>query len=118
MKAEVQTTSKKLTFTKVSGADGYVIYGAPCGSESKLVKITELSSSQTSYQVTGLEKDTCYKYMVKAYKVINGKKVIMTVSRMVHSTTVSKKYANPTKVNSGSSSITLKVELPRNWHAR
>lgn len=104
--AKGDVDSQTLTFTKVPDADGYILYGAPCG--GKLVKIADVNKDITSYQVTGLKKNTYYKYQVKAYQLVNGKKVILCVSKLVHSTTNSKKYANPTKVTSDVSTVSLK----------
>lgn len=109
LKAEGQKTSQKLTFTKVTGADGYIVYGNSCGIDNHLDKIADISSKTTSYWVKGLKADIYYKYQVKAYKVVNGKKVIIAVSKIVHSTTESKKYTNPTKVTTSTSTVSLKV---------
>ncbi len=90
--------SQKLTFTKVNGADGYIIYGAKCGIKNKLKRITDVKANESSYIHKKLKKETYYKYQIKAYKIIDGKKVILATSKVVHSTTTSKKYTNPTKV--------------------
>lgn len=107
LRAEGGTTSQKLNYTKVSEADGYVIYGAPCGLDNQLIKIADVSANSLSYTVKGLKSDTYYKYVVKAYQVINGKKVIVAKSKMVHSTTTSKKNANPTMITVISTKVSL-----------
>ncbi len=109
LSAKAAKTEQKLTYNKVSGADGYIIYGAPCGSNNKFVKLADVSGKITSYKNKGLNKDTYYKYKVKAYKIINGKKVIIAISKVIHSITTSKTYANPTKVTADTSAITLAV---------
>ncbi len=58
----------KLTWNKVSGASGYVIYQAKNG---KWVKIKTTTS--TSYTVSKLQSGTSYKFAVKAYKTVSGK---------------------------------------------
>lgn len=107
--AKAGETTQTLSYQKVSGADGYILYGAPCGVDNHMEKIADLSADVTSYKVTGLAKNTHYKYMVKAYKITDGKKTIIAVSKMVHSTTNSSKYTNPTKVTSNVSAVSLKV---------
>ncbi|MBE5935376.1 MAG: hypothetical protein E7262_06250 [Lachnospiraceae bacterium] len=57
--------SMKLSWSKVSGADGYCIYKYNTKTE-KYDKIKTTTS--TSYKVTGLSGFTSYKYIVKAYK--------------------------------------------------
>ncbi len=109
LKAKGGTTSQNLIYSKVSGADGYVIYGAACGINNHLEKIADVSADTSSYQITGLKKDTYYKCQVKAYKLINGKKIIIAVSKITHSTTQSETYANPTKVTVNDTNLSMKI---------
>ncbi|MFA9465533.1 MAG: beta strand repeat-containing protein, partial [Velocimicrobium sp.] len=109
LSATAAKTSQKLNYKKVSGADGYIIYGAPCGRDNKLVKLADVSGKITSYKNKNLNKATYYKYRVKAYKVINGKKVIIAISKVIHSSTTSKAYDNPAKVTVDTSVIKLAV---------
>jgi hypothetical protein len=118
--AKATATTQKLSYAKVSGADGYLIYGAKCGKD--MTELADVEGTVTSYTVNNLKQATYYKYQVKAYKLINGKKVIIAVSKTVHSVTTSKIYGNPVKVTANVSSVTLeagktkllvcKVELP------
>lgn len=65
--------SVKLTWGKVSGANGYYVYHKTSGGEWKRIK--EISSGSTvTYTDTGLTCGTKYIYTVKAYKTVNGKK--------------------------------------------
>lgn len=103
--AKADSTSQKLSYAKVTGADGYLIYGAQYG--KKLKKLADVDEKVRSYTVKKLKKGTYYTYQVKAYKVIDGKKVILAESSPIHSVTTSKTYGNPTKIVIKESSITL-----------
>ena len=105
--AKADNTSQKLSYAKVTGADGYLIYGAQYG--KKLKKLADVEGKVRSYTVKKLKKGTYYTYQVKAYKVIDGKKVILAESSLIHSVTASKTYGNPTKIVIKKSSITLKA---------
>ncbi len=107
LRTKATANSQKLTYNQISGADGYVIYGAPCGTNNKLVKLADVSGEITSYTHKYLKKGTYYKYQVKAYKIINGKKVVIAVSKVNHSVTISKSLDNPTKVEVNTSAVTL-----------
>jgi len=107
--AEAAETSQKLTYTKASEADGYIIYSSPCGINNKMVKLADVSGKTTSYSHKGLKKAKYYKYYIQAYNIINGKKVVIATSKVIHSVTTSKTYANPTKIVSDTSAVILTV---------
>lgn len=83
-----KNTSQKLTWSKVKGADGYLVYAARCS-----------------------KGNDWYKYEVQAYYIVDGKKVVFGRSLQLHAATKgSKKYANPVAVRiAGSKKRTLKV---------
>lgn len=95
----------KLTWKKMKKADGYIVYGAKCG--KKMKKIKEISSSKKTYTVKKLKKGTYYKYIVVAYKLVGGEKVVLSTSKTVHVTTKGGKFGNPKKVTHAKK-ITLK----------
>ncbi|HEX3076662.1 MAG TPA: hypothetical protein VHQ24_07360, partial [Lachnospiraceae bacterium] len=107
LSAKATKTSQKLTYVKVSGADGYLIYGAKCGQSLK--KIADVKGNVLNYNVKNLKQSTYYKYQVKAYKMIDGEKVIVSNSKIVHSITEDKTYANPIKVITDTTSVKLSV---------
>jgi len=107
--AKAAETSQKLSFTKIHRADGYIIYGSLCGTNNKMVKLADVSGKITSYNHKGLKITNYYKYYVQAYKIMNGKKVAIATSKVIHSNTTSKTYANPTKVISDTSAVILTV---------
>ena len=70
LKASAWTTSSvKLTWSKVTGANGYIIYKYDY-STKKTTRIEKTSA--TSFSVTGLPTGKKYKFSVKAYKTYNG----------------------------------------------
>ncbi len=105
--AKADKTSQKLTYAKVTGADGYLIYGAQYG--KKLKKLADVDGKVRNYTVKKLKKGTYYTYQVKAYKLVDGKKVTIAESSLIYSVTTSKTYGNPTKLVIKKSSITLAV---------
>lgn len=102
----------RIHWMKVTGADGYIIYGSRCnhgGTERKLKKLKTITSGKTTrYTHKGLKKNTWYKYKVTAYKLANGKKVKIGSSLCLHSLTKGSRYANPSKVKVSRTKITLK----------
>jgi hypothetical protein len=107
LSAKAAATTQKLKFTKVSGADGYLIYGALCGKD--MTELADVTATVTSYTVKDLKQATYYKYQVKAYKLVNGEKVIIAVSKVIHTITTGKIYENPVKVTSDVSQVTLEI---------
>lgn len=108
LQARVDKTDKKsvrLKWNPVSGADGYDIYGARCNTKSKkykmqFIKTVKQGNKKTySYTQKKRKKGTYYKYIVKAYKEIEGKKITIGVSKCIHATTTGGKYGNAKKVN-------------------
>jgi uncharacterized repeat protein (TIGR02543 family) len=69
------STSGKLTWSKVSYAHGYEIYRSKSskGTYSRLKTIT--NGVTVSYKNTGLLRNKTYYYKVRAYRIVNGKKV-------------------------------------------
>lgn len=87
-------TSQKLSWKKVKGADGYEIYMAPCNTPGKKYKLKlkrTVKRSKTSYTVKGLRRATAYRYVIKAYRIVDGKKVYIAKSETIRATTKGKK---------------------------
>lgn len=63
------STDVKLTWKKTTGATGYEIYQTSGNSWKKIASV-----NSTSYTDKKLEKGTLYKYKIRAYKNVNGKK--------------------------------------------
>lgn len=79
------TSAKKaqVSWGKVSGASGYVIYRATSqkGSYQKVATVTK--GSTTSYTNTGLTSQRTYYYKVRAYSTVDGKNVYSSYSGIV-----------------------------------
>ena len=111
----MQARSTKLTgksvtlkWKKVPKADGYKVYGNRCGRKNHYKLIKDLGKGKTSYTQKKLKKGTYYKYVVSAYKVVDGKKVTIAVSKTIHAATTGGKYGVAKSVKVNKSKITLK----------
>ncbi|MCR5101893.1 MAG: Ig-like domain-containing protein [Butyrivibrio sp.] len=107
LKGETKGSNKiKLTWNKISGATGYTLYGAKCGSKFKEIKT--FSSSKNSYVAKKLKEGKSYKYYVVAngVKDASGDNVnSLSVHVMVGD---GGKKGNPTKVTA-KSKVTVKA---------
>ena len=112
--AEAKATKNavKVSWKKVTGADGYVLYGAPCNTKGKINKMKKLAviknGSQITYTDRKLKSGIYYKYCVKAYKLVNGKKVWLAKSKTIHVTTAGGKYGNARAVKVSNTKVILK----------
>ncbi|MDE6568886.1 MAG: fibronectin type III domain-containing protein, partial [Lachnospiraceae bacterium] len=99
----------KLTWKKAKGADGYRIYQAECGKKKgyKLIKDIKKKSAK-SYTVKKLKKGKGYRFLICAYKVIDGKNITVSVAKTVHAFTNGGKKGNVTKVKTGKTKLNLK----------
>ncbi len=73
--------SIKLTWKKVSGADGYEIY-MKTGSKGSYKKIKTISAGKTSFTKTKLTKGKKYSFKIKAYRKVGNKKVYSSWSNI------------------------------------
>ena len=83
-------TTQRLTWGKVEGADGYEIYVAPRNTKNKTYRLKlrrMVKSTRTGYTVKGLKYGTAYRYVVKAYRIVDGKKVYVARSAAIRVTT-------------------------------
>ena len=97
-----------LSWTKIPQASGYDIFGAKCkkGVGYKLIK-TISGTSSVKWTQTGLAKGTSYRYYVKAWTMVNGKKTYLKTSNSIHVITNGGKATNIKKVTVSKSDITL-----------
>ncbi len=76
LKASAASTSKiKLTWSQSSGASGYQIQRYHSSKKKYVTVKTIKKGSTTSYTNGGLKKNTTYKYRIRAYKTVRGKKI-------------------------------------------
>lgn len=74
----------------------------------KLLK-TITKNSTITWTNKGLKKGTFYKYYVKAYKIIDGKKVVIAQSKTMHAVTTGGKYGNAKSLSVNKITVALKV---------
>lgn len=72
-----KSKSIKVSWKKISGAKGYDVYRATSKKGTYYKRIT---TSNLSYTNTGLTKGKTYYYKVRAYKIVNNKKVYSSYS--------------------------------------
>lgn len=110
-------TSIILEWSKLDGVDGYLVYGNRCNTSTKTYKYQKLATITNGRTWThkNLKKGTFYKYIVKAYKIVDGKKVVTDTSASIHVITQGGKYGiarsvSVTKIGNkkNASKITLK----------
>ncbi|MBO4910096.1 MAG: Ig-like domain-containing protein [Lachnospiraceae bacterium] len=97
LQAKASKVAKKtitLKWNEVEGAEGYIIYGNKCAKGNKYEKITELPAETLKFTHKKLKKGTYYKYLVVAYKTVDGKKVVITTSKTIHAATTGGKVGN------------------------
>jgi len=114
LQAAVKTskaTSNKLQWTKVAGADGYVVFGNKANTKKQTYGYEVLSvledGKTASYTHIGLAKATYYKYIVQAYKLVDGKPQVVATSKTIYAATKNTKCANTKSLKVNKSKITL-----------
>lgn len=124
LQASISKANKKnivVKWKRVSGADGYMIYGSKCGSNNILKKLATCGPSKLSYKNVNLCKGTYYKYLVVAYKQVGNIKVTIASSPYIHGITKGGKYgmAKSVKITKiGKNKKTSKVTLAVGKKAR
>ena len=96
-------TSVTLQWNIIKDADGYFVYGNRCNTGTKSYKYRKLATITggdiSAWTQKDLKKGTYYKYVVKAYRLVNGKKVVTDTSISVHAVTGGGKYGNAKAVS-------------------
>ena len=107
VKSSKQTkTSITISWNKVSGATGYIIYGNQCGKNKPFKRLAKQIG--TSYTYKKLKKGTYYKFSVVAYKTVKGKETIVASGKTIHVATKGGKVTNVSKVKLSKSKVKLK----------
>lgn len=106
----------RLSWNKVDGADGYIILADTCNTRSKKQEKTVkrvktvVSGDRTTWTHKKLKSAAWYKYQIKAFKTVNGKRVVISETPVVHAVTAgSTRYANPVKVKVNKTKISVKA---------
>ncbi len=105
----IATKQVTLRWKKVKAADGYQIYGTRCGkgNKAKLIKTIEKNGT-TKFKVKKLLKGKAYRYVVRAYKMIDGNKITIAASKTTHIFTNGGKYGNAKTVKVKKAKVTMK----------
>lgn len=98
-----------LSWTKVKGASGYIIYDNRCNSARKVYSLKKVVSTiRTSAKITKLNKGTYYKYTAVAYKTTTEGQKVIASSKTIHVTTIGGKVGNYKKVKLNKKIVKLK----------
>lgn len=116
-----------LKWISVKGADGYEIYGTQCFRDYRLMKTVKAGTTEaTVTKVKGSRiGKKCYKFKVRAYKMVDGSKVYLADAKEAHvlmKTSGSRANAEKITITNGSSlslkagkskTLKTKVTLPK-----
>lgn len=94
----VSSTAVKLNWTKVSGANGYVVYKYD-NSKKTWKRVTKTASNVNTYTVNNLSSSTSYKFAIKAYKTLNGKEILSASYPSISATTKKLTLSKPSMVS-------------------
>ena len=98
-----------LSWTKVKGASGYIIYGNRCNSNGKVYPLRKvISTAKMSQKIMKLKKGTYYKYVVIAYKMTGAGQKVIASSKTIHVATAGGKVGNYEKVKLNKKIVKLK----------
>ena len=98
-----------LSWTKVKGASGYIIYGNRCNSNGKVYPLRKvISTAKMSQKIMKLKKGTYYKYVVIAYKMTGAGQKVIASSKTIHVATIGGKVGNYKKVKLNKKIVKLK----------
>ena len=89
----------RLTWSSISGASKYIVYGNKCGKKIKKLKTV----TKNSYTQKGLKKNTYYKFIVVAVKNTSAGEKAAATSKMIHVATKGGEYGNY-------KSVTVKIQ--------
>lgn len=113
----------KVTWGKVSLADGYDIYAEKCGNRMALVKSIK-GSGKTNFSITRIgrkkiSQKAAYKIQIRAYRIVNGKKQIIAKSLTLHTAgKAQKNYTNVKSLKASKTKITLKTGVSKKVTAK
>ena len=108
--AKAASTSVKLSWKAVTGADGYQIYRRT-GDTGNYTLVKETNTAAASFQDKGLLSATAYCYRIYAYKASGGSKWIGQASRPIKALTLPGKTAKASLKQKGAASTKSKATL-------
>ena len=94
-------------------ADGYDLFGARCNTKTTRYELEQIASldapTMTSWMCENLKENTYYKFLVRAYKKVDGKKQYITRSTLIHVPTTGGRYDQIEGVSVNASEVKLSV---------
>ena len=106
----------EISWGTVEGASGYDIYAEPCGKKLNAKSLVKtVMGEKTSVQLAkiagkALSDEKNYKVRIKAFRIVDGKKLLLGKSMIYHiAGRKSKNYTNAEKIVVGKDEITLKT---------
>lgn len=106
-------TEIRLGWNTFPAADGYDLYGARCNTTTTRYKLEQIASldapTMTSWMCENLKENTYYKFLVRAYKKVDGKKQYITRSTLIHVPTTGGRYDQIEGVSVNVSEVKLSV---------
>lgn len=105
--AKVGNRQVGMSWKKVKGADGYEVYASTCDGKNNFKRVAD--TKKLSYTHKKLSNSKAYKYYVRAYKLVNGKKVYLKKTVTIHVALKEQKYTNAKAVTLSKKSYALKA---------
>lgn len=106
-------TEIRLGWNTFPAADGYDLFGARCNTKTTRYELEQIASldapTMTSWMCENLKENTYYKFLVRAYKKVDGKKQYITRSTLIHVPTTGGRYDQIEGVSVKASEVKLSV---------
>lgn len=119
LKGTAGKNSIRLNWNQISNADGYEIYGSLCGGKYSYKKIKTITKGTTkTWTQNKLKSANVYKYYIKAYKLVNGRKLYLRTSKTSHIATTGGRYTNVKSLVTTFTDLTLAKGKTRQISAR
>lgn len=96
-----------LSWSKISGATGYECYWSYCDGNQTYKAFSKTTSSKATHKK--LSNKRRYKYFVAAYKKIDGKKIYIAKSPVLHVAMKADKQTNAKAIKLNKSSVSLSI---------
>ena len=105
--AKVGNKQVGMSWKKVKDADGYEVYASTCDGKNNFKRVTD--TKKLSFTHKKLSNSKAYKYYVRSYKLVNGKKVYLKKTVTIHVALKEQKYTNAKAVTLSKKSYALKA---------
>lgn len=105
--AKVGNKQVGMSWKKVKDADGYEVYASTCDGKNNFKRVAD--TKKLSFTQKKLNNSKAYKYYVRAYKLVNGKKVYLKKTVTIHVALKEQKYTNAKAVTLNKKTYALKA---------